>query len=399
MSLGPSQEVYLDNNATTQPLPEVREAMVEALEKGFGNPSSAHAAGERARDYIRRAREAVAALIGTDPSRIVFTSGGTEANNLVLASVLRGHGDRPRIVTTAVEHSSIPKYCEYLCELGVEVITLPVDRIGRLSLPEVEAAMTPETSLVSIQWVNNETGVIQPIAEIGTLCQDRGIPFHTDAAQAVGKLYMNISTLPIDFLSLTAHKFHGPQGVGALYTRNRRWLTPMFWGGSQEEGVRAGTENVPGIVGMGKAAALRLARLDDIQPYLHGLRDRFEHLVLDMTPETEVNGHRAQRVCNTTNLLFRDIDGEALMAQLDGKGIRCSQSSACTNMRPEPSAVLRAMGLSEDEAYASVRFGVSEQNTIDEIEWAATQIRDICAKLREFRTMTSSEEHLERKSA
>ena len=394
MSPGTPHEIYLDNNATTQPLPEVCEAMVEVLGAGFGNPSSTHAAGDRARDHLRGAREAVAALIGADPSMMVFTSGGTEANNLVFASVLRGHGASPRIVSTAVEHSSIPKYCEYLGELGVEVIILPVDRAGRLSLSDVEVAVTPETSLVSVQWVNNETGVIQPVAQIGALCRERGIPFHTDAAQAVGKLHMKVSTLPIDFLSMTAHKFHGPQGVGALYACNRRWLTPMLWGGSQEEGVRAGTENVPGIVGMGKAAALRLTRLHDIHPYLHGLRDRFEHLVLDTVPGTEVNGDRTQRVCNTTNLLFRDIDGEALMAQLDGVGIRCSQSSACTNMRPEPSAVLRAMGLSEDEAYASVRFGVSEQNTVDEIEWAATQIREICTKLRAFRTTIQSGENL-----
>jgi cysteine desulfurase len=394
MSPGTPHEIYLDNNATTQPLPEVLEAMIEVLGEGFGNPSSAHAAGDRARDSMRCAREAVAALIGADPSMIVFTSGGTEANNLVFASVLGGHGARPRIVTTAVEHSSIPKYCEYLRELGVDVITLPVNRAGRLSLQDVEVAVTPETSLVSVQWVNNETGVMQPVAQIGELCRERGIPFHTDAAQAVGKLPMNVSTLPIDFLSLTAHKFHGPQGVGALYARHRRWLTPMLRGGSQEEGLRAGTENVPGIVGMGKAATLRLARLDDIQPYLHGLRDRFEHRVLDMVPGTEVNGDRTQRVCNTTNLLFRDIDGEALMAQLDHVGIRCSQSSACTNMRPEPSAVLRAMGLSEDEAYASVRFGVSEQNTVDEIEWAAMQIREICTKLRAFGTTIPSGQNL-----
>ena len=394
MSFEVPQEIYLDNNATTQPLPEVCAAMIEVLGEGFGNPSSAHAAGDRARDAIRCARESVASLIGVDPSMIVFTSGGTEANNLVFASALQEGKGRPRIITTSVEHSSISAYCEHLLECGVEVVILPVDRAGRLSPQDVEDAITTETRLVSVQWVNNETGVMQPIAQIGALCQERGVPFHTDAAQAVGKLRMNVSALPIDFLSLTAHKFHGPQGIGALYARRRRWLSPLFWGGSQEGGLRAGTENVPGIVGLGKAAALRLARLDDIEPRLRGLRDRFEHLVLDMAPEAEVNGDRTRRVCNTTNLLFRDIDGEALMAQLDHVGIRCSQSSACDNMRPEPSAVLCAMGLEEEEAYASVRFAVSEQNTMDEIEWAAMQIREICAKLRAFRTTARSGENL-----
>ena len=389
------QEIYLDNNATTQPLPEVRDAMGEVLGGRFGNPASAHAAGDRAREFVRRAREAVAALIGADPSMIVFTSSGTEANNMVLASVLRDQGTKPRIVTTAVEHSSIPQYCDYLSDIGVEVIYVPVNRAGHLSLPDVEAAITPETSLVSVQWVNNETGVIQPIEQIGSLCRDRGVPFHTDAAQAVGKFPIHVSTLPIDFLSLTAHKFHGPQGIGALYARDRRWLSPMFYGGSQEGGLRAGTENVPGIAGMGTAAALRLARLGEIQQYLQGLRDRFEHLVLDMVPNTEINGDKTQRVCNTSNLLFRDIDGEALMAQLDHAGIRCSQSSACTNMRPEPSYVLQAMGLSEDEAYASVRFGISAQNTTQEIEWAAHRIMEMCHKLRAFNTnVRSSRNHL-----
>jgi cysteine desulfurase len=248
----------------------------------------------------------------------------------------------------------------------------------------VEAAITPETSLVSIQWVNNETGVIQPIEHIGALCRRREVPFHTDAAQAVGKLAINVASLPIDFLSLTAHKFHGPQGIGILYAGNPRWIVPVFHGGSQEMGLRAGTENVPGIVGLGAAARKRAEQLGEIQQNLGILRDRFEQLVLDMIPETEVNGDKSNRVCNTTNLLFRGVDGQALVAQLDQLGIRCSQSSACTNHRPEPSYVLRAMGLSEDEAYSSVRFSVSEQNSLSDIEWAAKQMSLICKKLRAF---------------
>jgi len=381
-----TKEVYLDNNATTPPLPQVREAMLAVLGAHFGNPSSTHAAGERARDAIHRARNATAALIGADPAKLIFTSGGTEANNLVFATMLRRAPARPRVITTQVEHSSILQYCEHLCEHGVDVVTLPVNRAGHLTLTDVEAALTPATALVSVQWVNNETGVIQPIERIGAMCRAHGVLFHTDAAQAVGKLPIAVATLPVDFLSLTAHKFHGPQGIGALYVHDRRTLAPMLYGGSQEAALRPGTENVPGIVGLGQAAAQRLTQLEPIQQELCALRDRFEHLVCTMIPGVTVNGDRHQRVCNTTNLLFRGIDGQALLAQLDLVGIRCSQSSACTNQRPEPSYVLRAMGLSEDEAYASVRFSMSECNTLAEVEWAATQLRDICTKLRTFRS-------------
>jgi cysteine desulfurase len=351
--------------------------MLDVLGERFGNPSSAHAAGDRTREYVRRAREALAILLGADPSTLIFTSSGTEANHMVLASLLQQRQSKLRVVTTQIEHSSILKSCEYLCDLGVEVVYLPVNCTGHLSMAAIEAAITPETSLVSIQWVNNETGVIQPIEHIGALCRRCEVPFHTDAAQAVGKLTINVATLPIDFLSLTAHKFHGPQGIGALYARNPRWVMPVFHGGSQEMGLRAGTENVSGIVGLGTAARLRAERLGEIQQNLGMLRDQFEHLVLDMIPETEVNGDRSNRVCNTTNLLFRDVDGQALVAQLDQLGVRCSQSSACTNHRPEPSYVLRAMGLSEDEAYSSVRFSFSEQNSLSDIEWTAKQMRDV----------------------
>ena len=380
------REIYFDNNATTKPLPEVRKAMLEVLSEGFGNPSSAHTAGERAREQITQAREAIASLVGGDPSEIYFTSGGTEANNMILASVLRKGASAKRIVTTEVEHSSVLKMCEYLDECGVEIDYLPVDREGRLLLEDLEKAVTPQTSLVSVQWVNNETGVVQPIGEIAHLCRKRKVPFHTDAAQAVGKMEIDVTKLNIDFLSLTGHKFHSPQGVGALFARNHRWVQPMFRGGSQEMEVRAGTENVSGIVGMGKAASLRSEGFPRVYSQLCGFRDRFESLILERIPGTSVNGNQTNRICNTTNILFRDVDGQALIAQLDQIGIRCSQSSACTNHRPEPSYVLRAMGLSEEEAYSSVRFSFSEMNCLEEVEWAVIQIIKICEKLRAFNT-------------
>jgi cysteine desulfurase len=389
------REIYFDNNATTKPLPEVRKAMLEALSEGFGNPSSAHTAGDRAREQITKGREAIAFLIGADPSGIHFTSGGTEANNMILASVLRKGAPTKRIVTTEVEHSSVLKMCEYLDECGVEIVYLPVDREGRLLLEDLEKTVTPKTSLVSVQWVNNETGVVQPIGEIARLCRKRKIPFHTDAAQAVGKMEIDISKLNIDFLSLTGHKFHSPQGVGALFAQDHRWVQPMLRGGSQEMEVRAGTENVPGIVGMGKAALLRSQGFSQIHAKLSGLRNRFESLILERIPGTAVNGNQTNRICNTTNMHFRDVDGQALVAQLDQVGIRCSQSSACTNHRPEPSYVLRAMGLSEEEAYSSVRFSFSEMNCMEEVEWAVEQIEKICKKLRGFNTTLRAGVHQE----
>lgn len=378
-------EIYLDNNATSRPLPEVREAMLEVLDTGFGNPSSAHFAGERARRSITAAREAVAHLIGTEPCNVFFVSGATEANNMVLASALMKKKHTPRIITTNVEHSSIKKYCEYLETRSVEIVYLPVDRLGNVSLDNLEKEISSKrTDLVTIQWVNNETGVIQPVESIGSICQSYGVPFHADAAQAAGKVPIHIDGLPIDFLSISGHKFHGPQGVGAIYARVPKSLCPILLGGPQEYGVRPGTENLPGIVGIGKAADIRAKRLHTVINKVGELRDYFELSILRSMPNVEVNGDRNRRIHNTTNLLFRGIDGQALVARLDQLGIRCSQSSACTNQIPEPSYVLRAMGLSYDEAFSSIRFSLSEYTTRQEIEYVIEQIKRICSVLEGF---------------
>ena len=380
------QEVYLDNNATTRPFPEVREAMMRVMGEDFGNPSSAHSAGDRVREAMVAAREAVAKLVGAEADQIVFMGSGTEANNTVFYSVVQRAPTRKRvrIVTTAVEHSSIVKMCDYLGARGVEVVSVPVNRCGQLVWEALDEAITPDTDLVSVQWVNNETGAILPVEEIARLCQSRGVLFHTDAAQAVGKLPVSVTELPVDFLTFTAHKFHGPQGVGALYVRSPKGLLPLLWGGSQEGGLRPGTENMPGIIGMGTAAQLRLERLEDVQVFMASLRDHFEQSVIDRVPDVEINGDPDMRVCNTTNLLFRDVDGQALVARLDQEGIRCSQSSACTNQRPEPSYVLRAMGLSESEAYASIRFSFSEFNTVEDVDDAVIHLARLCEQLRRF---------------
>ncbi len=380
-----SDEIYLDNNATTRPLPAVVEAMLEALGPAFGNPSSAHSAGDRSRALLERARTSVAQLIGAAPEQVIFTSGGTEANNTVLGSARGLPIERRRIVISAVEHSSILKICDHLETIGVEVVRLPVDSAGVVSLGDLERALERPAGLVSIQWVNNETGVSQPVEAIGRVCAAVGVPFHTDAAQAAGKLDVDVEAFPVDYLTLTGHKIHGPQGVGALYCRNRRSLVPILWGGGQEAGLRAGTENLAGIAGLAKAAEVRMARLAEVRRYLAKLRDAFERAVLEALPDVVINGGQAQRVCNSTNLLFCGADGQALVSRLDSAGVRCSQSSACTNMRPEPSYVLRAMGLTTQQAYSSVRFSFAETNTTAELDRAVTEVVDAVKSLRDAR--------------
>lgn len=374
-------EIYFDNNATTRPLPEVREVVMRVMGDEFGNPSSAHSTGERARKHLAEARNQVAGLLGVSPSRITFTSSGTESNNMAFYSRTRDKGRKCRLITTTVEHSSIRKMCSYLCINGVEIKLIRVDREGLIDLEELEKTINDNTTLVSVQWVNNETGVIQPIVEIGEICRRKGVPFHTDAAQAVGKLEMKVDELPIDFLSFTGHKIHGPQGAAVIYSRDRFMLAPILFGGFQEEGFRPGTENLPGIAGLGKAAEIRKNNLKEIITGMKELRDRFEAMILDFIPGTRVNGDMKKRVCNTTNILFGGIDGRKLVRELDQAGVRCSQSSACTNFEVSPSYVLCAMGLSEEEAYSSIRFSFSVENTFEEVDSSVRIIRDLCDKL------------------
>ena len=378
------REIYLDNNATTKVLPAVRDAMIYAIEDGFGNPSSVHSAGDRARAQLLNSRDRIEQLLGGNAGQVVFTASGTEANNLVLLSAANRAGRVGRIVTISTEHSSVLKTVEHLHSQGVDSVIVPVLSDGIVDLTALDREITPETTLVSVQWVNSETGVIQPIELIGEICRARGIPFHSDASQAAGKLRIDLARKPVDFLTLTAHKVNGPQGIGAVYTRTPRWLVPVFHGGPQENGLRPGTENLPGIAGFGKAAELRTNCFESTVKTLGTIRDQFEHRVRQIVPNVTVNGNSQHRVCNTTNLCFHAIDGQALVARLDQEGVRCSQSSACTNQRPEPSYVLRAMGLSEAKAYSSVRFSFGVFNTIDEVETAALVIRDLVAQLRGF---------------
>ena len=379
--------VYLDNNATTPPLPEVIEAVAGAMRSAWGNPSNESSSGEQAREEVERARESVAALIGCDPRSVVFTSGGTEANNLAIMAGLdvRATG-RSRFVTSGIEHASVLSMLPKLERSGIEIVTVGSDSSGRVRLDEFLAAIDERTAAVSLQWANNETGVVQPVAEVAARCREMGVFFHTDGCQAVGKLAETFSDIDFDAFTLTAHKFHGPKGVGAVALRKPPNSSPILSGGDQEFGVRPGTENVAGIVGLGEAARLRLQRLNRVLPQMAGLRDRFECAITRELPEIRVNGGDSDRVGNATNLLFPGVHGAAMVNNLDLHGIECSQSSACTRARPEPSHVLTAMGLSEEEAYSSVRFSFSELNTEEETDTAIATIIEVYRTLR-ARTM------------
>ncbi len=376
-----SGEIYFDNNATTRPLPEVTDAMREAMGEGFGNPSSAHSAGERARQRLEIARKRTSKLVGCSPEDLIFTSSGTESNNMVFYSCTRKKKE-PRIVTTGIEHSSIMKMCSFLELNGVHVEMLEVDREGVLDIHRLEDALSEKTDLVSVQWVNNETGVIQDMASISELCREKEVPFHTDAAQAVGKLELDLRELHVDFLTFTAHKINGPQGAAVLYAKDRLLMNPFLFGGFQEEGFRPGTENLPGIAGLGVACEIRRANFEEAVGKMKDLREQFEKIIIESIPHTSINGGAGKRVCNTTNIHFGGTDGRKLVSLLDEAGIRCSQSSACTNFDVTPSYVLTAMGLDEQHAYSSIRFSFCPENSFEEVQAAAQVVREKCEFLR-----------------
>lgn len=382
-------EIYLDNNASTRPAPSVIETMVAAL-GDTANASSAHQAGERARALVEEARVWTAELVGASPEQVTFTSGGTESNSTVLLGLLRRWQAR-RLVTSTVEHASVLRAADALADAGFEVVALPVNRAGQIDIAQLEEALATPTDLVSIQWVNNETGVIQPIAQIAAICRAARVPFHTDAAQAAGKTPVSFDSLGGDFLTLTFHKFGGPQGCGAIVSRSPRGMQPLLAGGDQERGLRPGTENVAAIAGAGEAARLRMAAISEIVPALTDIRDTFEGHLTHLIPGIVINGSPSPRVCNTSNVLFGGVDGQALVARLDAIGVRCSQTSACHNQRPEPSHVLRAMGLSERDAYSSVRFSFADLLPRDVLWSVAAACSDLALDLRRLSAV-----HLER---
>jgi cysteine desulfurase len=376
------RRVYMDANATTPLVPEVFEAMRPYYMERFGNAASIHMEGQQARAAVDQARESVATLIGARSSEIVFTSGGTESDNLALFGSLRA-GDH--LITSAIEHSAVLHTAQELAKRGVEVTYVGCDRASRISADAVQAAMRPNTKLVSIMLANNETGVLQPVAEFAEIAHKHGALFHTDAVQAAGKVPINVAALDCDLLSVSAHKIHGPQGVGALFVRRNVRITPLFYGGTHERQRRAGTENLPGIVGFGKASELALQWMASGGPaVLAAERDRLESGILAAINETGVNGAGAQRVANTTNLYFDHVEAEALLIALDLKGLAVSGGSACQSGATEPSHVLLAMGLSPARARASLRFSLSKLAANADVDFALDVVPSAVARLREL---------------
>ncbi len=380
------QRVYLDNNATTPVLPEVLEAMRPYFGEHFGNASSIHHHGQQTRAAVERARESLAVLVGGRASEIVFTSGGTEADNLAIFGIgtagIARQGDH--VITSTIEHHAVLNACKHLEAQGCEVTYIPVDGRGLVDPADVKRAIRPNTKLITIMLANNETGVLEPVAEIGKIAAEADIYFHTDAVQAAGKIPIIVDDIGCDLLTISGHKLHGPQGVGALYVRKGTKLEPMLYGGRHERSRRAGTENVPGIVGLGKAAELAIAgfeRGDDKK--MATLRDRLERELLGIEA-TGLNGAGAPRVPNTTNIYFDGIEGEALVIALDLKGLAVSTGAACSSGAIEPSHVLIAMGLSRERAKASIRFSLGKQNTTEDVDFALGLVAGTVSRLREI---------------
>jgi cysteine desulfurase len=374
------RRVYLDNNATTPVLPEVLEAMRPYFVERFGNASSIHSHGQQTRGAVEDARESVAALLGCRAPEIIFTSGGTEGDNLAIAG-LTAAGDH--VITSNLEHHAVLHACKHLGETGCEVTFLPVDARGQVDPADVRRALRANTKLISIMMANNETGVLQPVEEIGRIASKAGVYFHTDAVQAAGKVPIDVDRLGCHALTISGHKMHAPQGVGALYVRKGTRLQPLFHGGRHERSRRAGTENVPGIVALGKAAQLAkdgFDRGDDNNTA--ALRDRLQQEILARVEDAGVNGGDAARVPNTTNIRFDHIEGEALVIALDLKGLAVSTGAACSSGAIEPSHVLVAMGLRAEQARASIRFSLGKQTTAEDVDFALTLVPETVARLR-----------------
>ncbi len=376
------RRIYLDNNATTPVLPEVFEAMRPYFAEHCGNASSIHHHGQETRAAVENARESVAGLLGCRASEVIFTSGGTEADNLAVSGLVAA-GDH--VITSSIEHHAVLQCCRHLDDMGCEVTVVPVDARSLVDPDLVRRALRPNTKLISIMMANNETGVLQPVEEIGKIAAEAGVLFHTDAVQAAAKLPIDVRRIGCDALSISGHKIHAAQGVGALYVRKGTPLRPLLYGGRHERSLRAGTENVPGIVGLGKAAELAKQWLDDgDNRKMSAMRDRLQQGILAQVDDAMVNGDGAPRVPNTTNIRFDYIEGEALVIALDLKGLAVSTGAACSSGAIEPSHVLLAMGLDKDQARASIRFSLGKQTTEEDIDIALGLIPEMVARLREL---------------
>ncbi|NVM22952.1 MAG: cysteine desulfurase NifS, partial [Desulfobacterales bacterium] len=376
--------IYADNNATTQVAPEVLEEMLPYFHELYGNPSSMHSFGGQVEQKLEGARKRVAGLIGAAPEEIVFTSCGTESDNTAIRVAISSHPDRKHIITTRVEHPAVKNLCEYLGKNGYRITFLPVDRKGRLNVEDLHKSLSEDTAVVSIMWANNETGVMFPIEEIAQTVTERGIVFHTDAVQAVGKVSINLQKIPADMLSLSGHKLHGPKGIGALYVRKGTKFSPFLMGGHQEGGRRGGTENVASIIGLGKACELAAEHIKEENERVKYLRDKLEREILKLVPNALVNGDRDHRLPNTTSISFEYVEGEAILLMMNEFKICASSGSACTSGSLEPSHVLRAMGVPFTAAHGSIRFSLSIYNTEEEVDFIVEKLPPIIERLREL---------------
>jgi len=379
----PMKRIYMDHASTTPMAPEVIEAMAAAFVEIFGNASSLHQPGLSARAALEEARERVAGFIGAEAGEVYFTSGGTESDNLAIRGAALANRDRGKhIITTTIEHPAVLEPCKALEKEGFEVTYLPVTREGLVEVEALEAAIRKDTILISIMHANNEIGTIQPIAEAGEIARSRGIVFHTDAVQTVGKIPAKVDDLGVDLLSISSHKLHGPKGVGALYIRKKTPIEPIIFGGGHERGMRSGTENVPGIIGLAAASELAGRNLEEEMVRISGMRDRLADYVLERVEDTWVNGSRTKRLPNNLNLGFSFIEGEALLLRLDAKGIAVSTGSACSSKKTVASHVLTAIGLRPQEAHGSLRITLGRENTDEEVDRVGEAIVEVAESLR-----------------
>jgi cysteine desulfurase len=379
------KHVYLDFNATTPVDPHVLDAMLPYFSDGFANASSIHTPGQSARAAVETAREQVAALIGARPQEIVFTSGGTESDNHAIFGIVESAESGPRqkhVITTGIEHEAVLNACQSLETKGVAVTYLPVNRDGLINLEALRAAIRPETVLITVMHANNELGTLQPLEEIGRIAAKADIYFHTDAVQSVGKIPVDVDSLQLDLLSLSGHKFYAPKGIGALYIRGGTRLRQLLYGGHHQRGLRPGTENVAGIVGIGKAAEIARVSLNEDAQRISKLRDTLEQALLARVPHSRINSGAAPRTPNTSNILFPGIEGEALLIALDLKGLACSTGAACSSGAVEPSHVLTAIGLAPEDARASLRFSIGRSTSVEAIDFALRIVPAAVAQLR-----------------
>jgi len=385
------KRIYLDHAATTPVHPRVRDAMLPYLEDKFGNPSSIHSFGREAAEAVDAARQSLAQLLGAQPEEIIFTSGGSESDTMALFGIFQARQEKAarersgaanHIITTAIEHHAVLHTCQALEKRGARVTYLPLDQQGLVAAEQVAEAIRPETILVSVMHANNEIGTIEPIAEIGAVCRERGIAFHTDAVQTIGHIPVEVKAINADLLSLSAHKFYGPKGVGALYRRRGIRIMPLIYGGGHERGLRSGTENVPGIVGLGEAARLAVEEMPAEGPRQTALRDRLLDGIEQRIPDVIRTGHPAKRLPNSASVCIRYVEGESMLLNLDFAGIAASSGSACTSGSLEASHVLLAIGLEHDVAHGSLRLTLGHDNTDEDVDFALEALPPIVEKLR-----------------